>query len=209
MPQLTEKRLMRELRRERLARLSRSAPTFTPRPKQAITARALGSYVPGLTRDAFENHGFATASLITEWAMIVGPELAAYTRPERLKWPKVPLRPAEGDNPGVSRPAATLLLRVDPARALETEYKGALIVERVNTYFGYRAVAEVKVLQAASELQPKSTIATSVESGRGASRISVDVPLPGIEDPALALALGRLKASLDGQAILRRAITPD
>jgi hypothetical protein len=201
MPQLTEKRLIRERRRERLARLGRSASTFTPPAKQAITARALGSYVPGLTRGAFEKHGFAAAALITEWERIVGPEFAAYTRPERLKWPKVPLRPAEGDEPGVSRPAATLLLRVDPARALEAEYKAALILDRVNTYFGYRAVAEVRVLQAACELQPKSTIATSVKCASGVSRISGGVPLPGIEDSALALALGRLKANLDGRAI--------
>ena len=200
MPQLTEKRLIRELRRDRLVRLARSVPTFTARPKPGITARALGSYVPGLTRGAFEKHGFAAASLITEWARIVGPDLAAYTHPERLKWPKGPGKPSIAVEGGAGRPAASLLLRVDPARALEAEYKAALIRDRVNTYFGYRAVTEVKILQAAPALhQPMPAVPSPVRSP-GVKRVPVDVPLPGVEDPGLALALGRLKAGLSSRA---------
>ena len=32
--------------------------------------------------------GFAAAALITDWALIVGKDVAGYTAPERLKWPR-------------------------------------------------------------------------------------------------------------------------
>ena len=44
--------------------------------------------MPKLTHKAFEKYGFAAASLITDWATIVGKDVAAYTAPERLKWPR-------------------------------------------------------------------------------------------------------------------------
>lgn len=200
MPQLTEKRMTRELRRDRLLRWARPTPSFAARPKAGISARAVGSYVPGLTRSAFEKHGFAAASLITEWAKIVGAEFASFTEPERLKWPQPRRSDAAGDEPGVARPAATLVLRVDPARALDAEYKARLIMDRVNTYFGYRAVAEVRIVQAAPSVLPRSHQLPQTPREAGVRRAGVDQPLPGIEDPALAIALGRLKAGLDAAA---------
>ena len=50
---------------------------------------AAGSFVPQLTRKAFEKFGFSAATLIMDWPTIVGGEIAYYTQPERLKWPRV------------------------------------------------------------------------------------------------------------------------
>jgi hypothetical protein len=112
---------------------------FTPGPK------AVGSFVPKLARKAFEKFGFAAAAVLTDWREIVGPEIAACSAPERLRWPK----PAEGDaTQAAPRAGATLMLRVEPARALDVQYKTAQIVERINAYFGYRAVTEIRLIQA-------------------------------------------------------------
>ena len=40
------------------------------------------------------------------------------------------------------------MLRVDGPRAIEVQHRAGQILERVNTYFGYRAVAEMRILQA-------------------------------------------------------------
>ena len=45
-------------------------------------------------------------------------------------------------------PGATLILRVDPSRALDVEYRGAQLIDRINRYFGYRAIAALRILQA-------------------------------------------------------------
>jgi hypothetical protein len=109
-----------------------------------VPAKAVGSFVPALTRKSFEKFGFSTATLITDWAGIAGAELARYSVPERLKWPRG--RGEEDCDEG--RPGATLMLRVDPARALDVEYRSRQIIERINAYFGYRAVEAIRIVQA-------------------------------------------------------------
>ena len=199
MPQLTEKRSGLTPRSLRLARSARPIPTFVAKPKSGISARAVGSYVPGLTRTAFEKHGFAAASLITDWARIVGPELAAFTAPERLKWPQGRGVATAGET-AEARPAATLVLLVDPARALDAEYRARQIMERTNTYFGYRAVGEIKILQAAPGPAMQGTRAHAGAAIQPTARAPQAAALPGIEDAGLAQALGRLKAGMDRQA---------
>lgn len=112
-----------------------------------VAAKAVGSFVPSLTRKAFEKYGFSTASLVMDWRRIAGDELAAWTTPERLKWPQS-YEAAPDAEIESRRPGATLVLRVDPARALDVEYRSRQILERINSYFGYRAIAELRLLQA-------------------------------------------------------------
>jgi hypothetical protein len=124
-------------------------PRTAPPPGRGyLAARTVGAFVPKLTRKAFEKYGFSAATLLTDWPAIVGEEFAAYTAPERLKWPRAASIPKDADTAQDSRMGAVLVIRVDPARALDAEYRGRQIVERINGYFGYRAIAELRLLQA-------------------------------------------------------------
>lgn len=132
---------------------AREAPAYAQqRSSSYVAARPVGSYVPTLTRKAFEKFGFSAATLITDWTQIAGADIAASTVPVRLSWP----RRAESDigEEGASgrsqrRQEATLVLRVDPAVALSIQYRTRQILERINSYFGYRAVAQIKIEQGA------------------------------------------------------------
>ena len=112
------------------------------RPRSA-RAKPVGEFVPALMRPAFEKYGFPAAAILTDWAAIAGAELAAYTAPERLKWPRKTSSDTECGGQG-----ATLILRVDGPRALEVEHLRPRLIERINASFGYRAVADIRVLQA-------------------------------------------------------------
>lgn len=113
-----------------------------------IFAKAVGGFVPKITQKAFEKYGFSTATLLTDWAAIVGADLAQYTQPDKLKWPRNVNAYGDVEDGDKGRPGATLILRVDNARAIEVQYKGAQIIDRINAYFGYRAVDEMRILQA-------------------------------------------------------------
>lgn len=158
-----------------------------------VAARAVGSFVPKLTRKAFEKYGFSAATLLTDWPTIVGEEIAAFAAPERLKWPRaVPIR--EDVEAGVEgRPGAVLVVRVAPARALDVEYKARQIIERINCYFGYRAVAELRLLQAPLARAHKAEPATAVPA---APPPCAAPELAGIADERLRAALERLKSGL-------------
>ena len=157
--------------------------------KPFFAPRTLGSFVPALTRKAFEKYGFSAAALITDWPAIVGKELASQTYPDRLKWPRAPeIRATDVAPETKGRPGATLFLRVEGPRALEIEYKRAQIAERINVYFGYRAVAEVRIVQAPL---PKA------KPPRAAKIIAADnVPLPAVADDGLRAALEKLGAGI-------------
>ena len=155
-----------------------------------VSARAVGTYVPKLTHKAFEKYGFAAAALITDWAMIVGKDIAAYTAPERLKWPRgVGIRDDVADG-AEGRPGATLIVRVEPARALDVQYKAQQMIERINGHFGYGAIAELRILQA--PLPERQTAAAAP----GSAAACAAPELAGITDERLRTALASLKSGL-------------
>ena len=198
MGKLTGKLLQgpRDLPRRAYGALARDARAYPagPRAPGYVYAKAVGSFVPKLTQKAFEKYGFSAATLLTDWAQIAGADVAGYTVPERLKWPRGAGAYAEVEEGSEGRPGATLVLRVDPARALDVEYKGRQIIERINAYFGYRAVAALRLIQAPVEA------ATPREAARPASvRAPQEAQSPGDADP-LSRALARLGAGVMGQS---------
>ena len=130
-------------------------PRSAPR-RQHFGAKAVGSFLPALTTKAFQKYGFSTVALITDWPAIVGAELARSAAPERLKWRRLPegYEDEAGEQPAArsTRPGATLILRVDGARALEVQYQARQIIERINAYFGYAAVSELRLIQAPAQM---------------------------------------------------------
>jgi len=185
---------------------------------QWTSVRAVGSFVPQLTKKAFQKFGFSAATMLTNWAEIVGGETAAYTRPERLKWPRniEIYGDSSGDTDGHSgvrqcRSGATLVLRVEPARALDVQYQGRQLMDRINAYFGYRAISEIRILQApiASSLPKSSTKperpvqpicdkpATNLPSDMTAAKSATG-------SDKLAAALSRLESNIRNTATAKR-----
>jgi hypothetical protein len=161
-----------------------------------VSARAVGTYVPKLTHKAFEKYGFAAAALLTDWAVIVGTDVAQYTAPERLKWPRGVDIGGDVENGAQGRPGATLIVRVDPARALDAQYKAQQIIERINGHFGYRAVGELRLLQAP---RPERARAPA-EAPRAPVTPDTAPELAGIADERLRAALANLKSGLTHRA---------
>lgn len=173
------------------------------RMKRPNVGKSVGSFVPKLAQKAFEKYGFSTVALLTDWPAIVGPELAQCTKPDKLKWPrKVSIR----DDVEVGcegRPGATLILRVEPARALDVQYSAERIVERINSYFGYRAVQELRLLQVPLDIgqrrvavqPPRPVTKTAVRSGNGDAS---GPRIAAVRDEKLRQSLEKLQAGILG-----------
>ena len=115
---------------------------------KAPVGRTVGSFVPQLTKKAMETYGFPAAAILTDWPAIAGPELASYTAPERLRWPQRAGSQNDEEQPWHGAQGATLVLRVEGPRALEMQHCTAQLIERVNAYFGFCAVTDIRLLQA-------------------------------------------------------------
>jgi hypothetical protein len=157
------------------------------------STRAVGSFVPLITRKAFEKYGFSSAALLTDWAAIVGGDIASYTQPERLKWARRVEAYSKVEDGAEGRPGATLVLRVDGPRAIELQYKSRQILERVNAYFGYRAVIEMRFVQAPIE---ERRIRTPFSPRENAALLSPSRDLTAVSDHALRSALARLQENV-------------
>ncbi|MGA7117204.1 MAG: DciA family protein, partial [Hyphomicrobium sp.] len=108
------------------------------------------------------------------------------------KWPRnVDRSEDEVDPAHKGRPGATLVLRVDAARALDIQYNARQIIERINAYFGYRAIAELRILQAPL---PAHAIAAS----RSVTKPAAQPQHATLPDDPLARALASMEAGVRG-----------
>ena len=103
-------------------------------------AKPLSQLVGKTIADAFARQGFASTGLVTHWDEIVGAEISAHAEPLRMNWP----RKVHEDDPE----PATLILRVEGPVALEIQHLSGVIIERVNRFFGFRAVGRIAIRQA-------------------------------------------------------------
>ena len=96
--------------------------------------RSISASVERLTRPIFQRRGFGGAGIIVHWPDIVGSHLAGACLPERISYP------------GQSRRGGTLHLRVDSSSlALEIQHLEPQIIERINSHFGYGAIARLRI----------------------------------------------------------------
>ena len=148
--------------------------------------RAVGAAVERLMKPILGARGFGAASVITQWEQIVGPVLARATAPERIAYP-------QGE-----RGNGTLHLKVSSASlALELQHLEPQMIERINSHFGYRAVARLRILQGpvkrpeAPKAKPRPALAPE-------KRAALERKVGRVTDPDLQDALRRL-----GEAIAR------
>ncbi len=150
----------------------------------------LSKHFREITKAAFARHGFAQADVVANWDAIVGEQLAAVSAPDRIRWPR-------GAGEEAQKKGGTLVIRAAPGRALELQYEASRIIARINSFFGYGAVAQLKVVQAA-------------ELGAGRPRAPALPEKPvreheveQVEDASLRAALARL-----GRGVAARRSSP-
>jgi hypothetical protein len=147
------------------------------------SARPLGTLVGKTIDDAFKKQGFASREVVTRWAQIVGPEVAAHAQPMKMQWPR-------GTNN--EQAPATLVLRVEGPAAIEIQHQAALIIERVNRFFGWHAVERITLRQAPLQRPAPRPVRPAPDTA-AAERIAAELT---VEDEPLRTALGRLGAAV-------------
>lgn len=150
--------------------------------------RALAALLPKVTAKALGKRGFAVAAVITDWTEIMGHELAAMARPLRIAF--APMK----------RDGGTLHLRASSSAATELQHLEPRILERINGYFGYHAVARLKIHHGPAEALPEA-LPEADAAGPAAPRPieGLDERLAAVEEPTLREALRRLGLAMQGR----------
>ena len=152
------------------------------------TVETLNKHFRKLTEASFERYGFAYAELLSQWSAIVGDELAKVSAPERIRWP----RRADGGEDRGQPGGGTLVVRASEGRALELQYMTPRIIERINGYYGYGAVAEVKVLQGKLPKQARGPVSSAPPRLDEDTQQALETRLRAVGDDKLREALERL-----------------
>lgn len=146
-------------------------------------ARAISELMPEVGRTAFRRFGFVQSSVVSRWPEIVGPRHARVCAPESIRFP--PGEKSEG----------ILQLVVVPAHAPIIQHVIPEIVERVNRFFGYNAVAKVKIRQGEVKAPPASKPPTAAPSLKPVP-LELGESLRDIGDPELRAVLESLARSI-------------
>lgn len=140
--------------------------------------------------------GFASVDIIASWADIVGERYGTRVQPERLIWPRRPDR----TDPETPPEPATLVVHTDGATALMLSHDSAQVIERINTFYGWRAIGRIKILQ--NPVQVKRPAAKkALRALTQSEEQRLEENLEGVENDRLRQALKKLGA----QVIARNA----
>jgi hypothetical protein len=158
------------------------APKPYERPRGGAP-RPVAELVPQIGRAAFRRFGFVQSSVVTRWPEIVGQRHAEVCSPESIRFP-----PGEKSD-------GILQLVVRPAHAPLIQHVVPEIIDRVNRFFGYRAVARVKLRQGVVPPRPDTAKPTSPPSLRPIP-MELGDSLRDVGDPELRAVLESLARSL-------------
>jgi hypothetical protein len=143
----------------------------------------LNKHFQKIVGPVFAKHGFAQAEVLSHWPQIVGPDLAAFCAPEKIRWPR-----------GVNATGGTLVIKAMAGHALDVEQSIPLILERISQFLGHGSVQSVKVQQSHSlpQVKPKAP-------APGEAPPHIRTATQAVADPDLQAALLRLGAAVSAE----------
>jgi len=141
--------------------------------------RPLGSLVPGITRQTYRKHNPASAQIVADWDIIVGPKVASMTVPRRLD-------------------RGVLTIACAGPAAMDLHYMGIEVIKRINTHLGGQPVHSLKFTQVGMPRKSPPARASPPEAVLEAQAAVSALPDGDLKDALAALGrvvIGRSKHS--------------
>jgi hypothetical protein len=166
--------------------MSKNAPKPSDNDRRIQGMVAVAVAADKVTRPVFGKQGFVSGALVVDWPAIVGSAMAAHTLPLRIRFP------------AKERGEGTLEIKVaSSAFSTEIQHLEPLIIERINGYFGWNAVARLKLRHGPLPERQRPRAAAPDSAGPMPER--VQAALEQVEDPRLREVLTRLGSHINKQ----------
>jgi len=146
----------------------------------------LGRTLKTIAGKALGRDGLAFGALLAEWSAVVGSRVGEQTGPLKLVFP------------AGKRENAVLHIRVSSAAALLIQHEEPQILERINAFMGWRAVARLKLVHAAPALPQKNYAPKPVKRLDPVQEARLTASTASIDDTDLRAALERLGRAVGG-----------
>ncbi len=104
--------------------------------------RPFGNTLPRGLKGILKKSGYNYSEIISKWSILVGKDISNCTYPKSIKMKK-------GSSNG------TLLLGIKRGDEIKIEYSKKEIIDKINSYFGYKLINEIKLQTFSSEISKK------------------------------------------------------
>ena len=102
--------------------------------------RPFGNTLPRGLKGILKKSGYNYSEIISKWSILVGKDISNCAYPKSIKMKK-------GSSNG------TLLLGIKRGDEIQIEYSKKEIVDKINSYFGYKLINEIKLQTFNSEIR--------------------------------------------------------
>ena len=94
--------------------------------------RPFGNTLPRGVKGILKRNGYNYSEIINKWNMLVGKDISECSYPKSIKMTKV-------------NEKAILIIAVKRGNEIEVEYSKNEIINKINSYFGYRLINEIRL----------------------------------------------------------------
>ena len=104
--------------------------------------RSFGNTLPRGIKGILKKNGYNYSEIINKWNLLVGKDISSYCYPKSIKMSQ-------------TNSNGTLTLAVQRGNEIDIEYSKNKIINKINAYFGYKLISEVKLQTFNSEIKKK------------------------------------------------------
>jgi hypothetical protein len=141
--------------------------------------------IDSMITPSVKTRGFAIGRIVSHWHDIVG-DMSSWCRPNAVSFSRD------------SCTDGTLKLQIVPGRGPQVQAMSAVIVDRVNANFGYRAISRISLVQTLSAPVQPASPKPEPKLDRDRHDIwALDDKLKDVKSPELRAALRRLGSPID------------
>ena len=94
--------------------------------------RAFGNTLPRGLKGILRKNGYNYSEIVSKWHLFVGEDISNFSYPKSIKMKK-------GDQDG------TLIIAVKRGNEITVEYSKKEIINKINAYFGYQLINEIRL----------------------------------------------------------------
>ena len=94
--------------------------------------RPFGNTLPRSVRGILKKNGYNYSEIISKWNLLVGKDISSCCYPKSIKMTR-------GDKSGI------LILSVERGNEINVEYSKKEIINKINIYFGYELINEIRL----------------------------------------------------------------
>ena len=121
--------------------------------------RAFGNTLPRGVRGILKKNGYNYSEIINKWKFLVGKDISNLCYPKSIKMTK-------------SEKNGTLILSVQRGNEIIVEYSKKEIINKINSFFGYRLINVIKLQASNSEKMQNSKKKLTISSEKYIKKIN-------------------------------------